>query len=120
MTKISFRREFLKQLDKSIFWSDGALSFRRDADGIPMVRKHQDILLPRLAGARLDGSRNTTSSRRTMHEARRRTQRRQVPLQLVHSGEQVHGVIALDMTTGSLNSLQAKSIIIADGGYEGI
>jgi succinate dehydrogenase / fumarate reductase flavoprotein subunit len=43
----------------------------------------------------------------------------QIPLQIVHTDEQVHGIIALDMSTGTVNPLQAKCVIIADGGYEG-
>ena len=93
--------------------------FRRDADGIPLVRKASGHTLPRLAGAGDSMVRHSTSSRGTVkHGVVRRGD--QVPLELVHSGEQIHGVIALDMTTGSLNALQAKSVIIADGGYEGI
>ena len=95
--------------------------FRRDADGIPMVRKASGHTLPRLAGAGDSMVRDTQQvleEQCMKHGVIRRGD--QVPLQLVHSGDQVHGVVALDMTTGSLNSLQAKSVIIADGGYEGI
>ena len=95
--------------------------FRRDADGIPLVRKASGHTLPRLAGAgdsMVRGTQQVLEEQCMKHGVVRRGD--QVPLELVHSGEQVHGVIALDMTTGSLNALQAKSVIIADGGYEGI
>ena len=95
--------------------------FRRDADGIPLVRKAAGHTLPRLAGA---GDAMVRETQQVLEEQcmKHGVVRRgdQVPLQLVHTDEQVHGVIALDMSTGSLNSLQAKSIIIADGGYEGV
>ena len=95
--------------------------FRRDADGIPLVRKASGHTLPRLAGAgdsMVRGTQQVLEEQCMKHGVVRRGD--QVPLELVHTGEQVHGVIALDMTTGSLNALQAKSVIIADGGYEGI
>ena len=95
--------------------------FRRDADGIPLVRKASGHTLPRLAGAgdsMVRGTQQVLEEQCMKHGVVRRGD--QVPLELVHSGEQIHGVIALDMTTGSLNALQAKSVIIADGGYEGI
>ena len=95
--------------------------FRRDADGIPLVRKASGHTLPRLAGAGDSMVRDTQQvleEQCMKHGVVRRGD--QVPLQLVHSGDQVHGIVALDMTTGSLNGLQAKSVIIADGGYEGI
>ncbi|MGB1549323.1 MAG: FAD-binding protein [Candidatus Poseidoniaceae archaeon] len=95
--------------------------FRRDADGIPLVRKASGHTLPRLAGAgdsMVRGTQQVLEEQCMKHGVVRRGD--QLPLELVHSGEQVHGVIALDMTTGSLNALQAKSVIIADGGYEGI
>lgn len=95
--------------------------FRRDADGIPLVRKASGHTLPRLAGAgdsMVRGTQQVLEEQCMKHGVVRRGD--QVPLELVHSGEQIHGLIALDMTTGSLNALQAKSIIIADGGYEGI
>ena len=95
--------------------------FRRDADGIPLVRKAAGHTLPRLAGA---GDAMVRETQQVLEEQcmKHGVVRRgdQVPLQLVHTDEQVHGVVALDMSTGSLNSLQAKSIIIADGGYEGV
>ena len=108
----------IRQVDLLERWG---VIFRRDADGIPMVRKASGHSLPRLAGAGDSMIRNTQQvleEQCMKHGVVRRGE--QVPLQLVHSGEQVHGVIALDMSTGSLNSLQAKSVIIADGGYEGI
>ena len=95
--------------------------FRRDPDGIPLVRRAAGHSLPRLAGAGDSMARETQQvleEQCMKHGVSRRGD--QLPLHLVHTDEEVHGLIALDMTTGSLNALQAKSIIIADGGYEGV
>ena len=94
--------------------------FRRDADGIPLVRRAAGHSLPRLAGAGDALSRETQQvleEQCMRHGVVRRGD--QIPLQLVHTDEQVHGIISLDMSTGSVNALQAKCVIIADGGYEG-
>lgn len=95
--------------------------FRRDPDGIPLVRRAAGHSLPRLAGAGDSMARETQQvleEQCMKHGVSRRGD--QLPLHLVHTDEEVHGLIVLDMTTGSLNALQAKSIIIADGGYEGV
>ena len=95
--------------------------FRRDADGIPMVRRAAGHTLPRLAGA---GDAMVRETQQVLEEQcmRHGVVRRgdQIPLRLVHTDEQVHGLISLDMATGSVIALQAKCVIIADGGYEGI
>ena len=95
--------------------------FRRDADGIPLVRKASGHSLPRLAGAGDSMIRETQQvleEQCMKHGVVRRGD--QIPLELVHTNEQINGLIALDLTTGSLNSLQTKCLIIADGGYEGV
>ncbi|MBT4981871.1 MAG: FAD-binding protein [Euryarchaeota archaeon] len=95
--------------------------FRRDSDGVPLVRRAAGHSLPRLAGAGDALSRETQQvleEQCMKHGVARRGD--QVPLELVHTNQEIHGLISLDMTTGSVNALQAKGIIIADGGYEGI
>jgi len=94
--------------------------FRRDSDGIPMVRRGPGHSMPRLTGAGDAMSRETQQvleEQCMKHGVVRRGD--QIPLQLVHTEQKVHGIIALDMTTGSLESIQSKTVIIADGGYEG-
>lgn len=95
--------------------------FRRDADGIPLVRRASGHTLPRLAGA---GDAMVRETQQVLEEQcmKHGVVRRgdQIPLDLIHTDEQVHGLICLDMTTGTVNSLQAKTVIIADGGFEGI
>ncbi len=95
--------------------------FRRDSDGIPMVRRAAGHTLPRLATAGDALSREVQQvleEQSMRHGVIRRGD--QIPLQLVHTNQELHGLIALDLSTGNVNALQAKSIIIADGGYEGI
>ena len=95
--------------------------FRRDPDGIPLVRRAAGHSLPRLTDAGDSMARETQQvleEQCMKHGVSRRGD--QLPLHLVHTDEEVHGIITLDMTTGSVNALQAKSIIIADGGYEGV
>ena len=94
--------------------------FRRDPDGIPLVRRAAGHSLPRLAGAGDSMARETQQvleEQCMRHGVTRRGD--QLPLHLVHTDEEVHGLISLDMTTGKINALQAKTLIIADGGYEG-
>ena len=107
-----------RQIDLLERWG---VIFRRDADGIPLVRKASGHSLPRLAGAGDSMIRETQQvleEQCMKHSVVRRGD--QIPLELVHTNQQVNGVIALDMTTGSLNALQAKCVIVADGGYEGV
>ena len=95
--------------------------FRRDSDGIPFVRRGPGHTLPRLTGA---GDALTRECQQVLEEQciRHGVVRRgnQIPMELVHTDSAVHGVIALDMSSGILNSIQAKAVIIADGGYEGV
>ena len=107
-----------RQIDLLERWG---VIFRRDADGIPLVRKASGHSLPRLAGAGDSMIRETQQvleEQCMKHGVVRRGD--QIPLELVHSNQQIHGLIALDSTTGSVNALQTKCLIIADGGYEGI
>ena len=109
--------EASRQVDLLERWG---VIFRRDQDGIPLVRRAAGHTLPRLAGA---GDALIRETQQVLEEQcmKNGVVRRgdQVPLQLVHTDEQVHGLISLDMSTGAVNALQAKCVIIADGGYEG-
>ena len=72
--------------------------FRRDADGIPLVRKASGHTLPRLAGAgdsKVRGTQQVLEEQCMKHGVVRRGD--QVPLELVHSGKQIHGVISLSL-----------------------
>lgn len=110
--------EASRQVDLLERWG---VIFRRDADGIPLVQRSAGHELPRLAGA---GDAMVRETQQVLEEQcmKHGVVRRgdQIPLHIVHTNQQVHGLIALDLTTGIVNALQAKSIIIADGGYDGI
>ena len=110
--------EATRQVDLLERWG---VIFRRDADGIPLVRRAAGHTLPRLAGA---GDAMVRETQQVLEEQcmRHGVVRRgdQLPLRLVHTDQQVHGLICLDMTTGTVNAIQSKSVIIADGGFEGI
>ena len=94
--------------------------FRRDSDGIPMVRRASGHSKPRLTGA---GDAMTREIQQVLEEQCFRhgvvCRGDQLPLELVHTDQSIHGIIALDMSTGHLTPLQSKAIIIADGGFEG-
>ena len=95
--------------------------FRRDSDGIPLVRRAAGHSLPRLtsAGDALSKEVQQVLEEQCMrHGVIRRGD--QIPLNLVHTNQEIHGLISLDLSTGLVNALQAKCVIIADGGYEGI
>ena len=108
----------IRQVDLLERWG---VIFRRDADGIPLVRRAAGHTLPRLAGA---GDAMVRETQQVLEEQcmRHGVVRRgdQIPLDLIHTNQQVNGIVCLDMTTGTINALQAKSVIIADGGFEGI
>ena len=94
--------------------------FRRDADGIPMVRRASGHSKPRLTGAGDAMSRETQQvleEQCFQHGVVRRGD--QLPLELVHTDQSIHGLVVLDLSTGLLTPLQSKAIIIADGGFEG-
>jgi succinate dehydrogenase/fumarate reductase flavoprotein subunit len=108
----------IRQVDLLERWG---VIFRRDPDGIPFVRRGPGHTLPRLTGA---GDALSRECQQVLEEQcmRHGVVRRgnQIPMELVHTDNAIHGLIALDMSTGILNSIQAKAVIIADGGYEGV
>ncbi|MDP6870130.1 MAG: FAD-binding protein [Candidatus Poseidoniaceae archaeon] len=113
-TRIS---QAIRQVDLLERWG---VIFRRDSDGIPLVRRAAGHSLPRLSGAgdaMVRETQQVLEEQCMKHGVTRRGD--QIPLQLVHTDQSVNGIISLDMTTGQVNALQAKTVIIADGGYEG-
>ena len=96
------------------------LNFRRDQQGLPMVRKAPGHAQPRTTDA---GSATATALQQIAEEQcmRHGVIRRsdQLPLTLVHTNQSVNGLIALDMINGRIIGLQCKALIIADEGFEG-
>jgi len=97
------------------------LIFRRDEEGLPYRSR-----APGHSKARLTGSGDSTVREitRILEEQtiKRKIARRfdcQV-LSIVSDNQQVRGLIYLDIISGEVNSIQAKSIILATEGYEGL
>lgn len=96
------------------------LNFRRDQQGLPMVRKAPGHAQPRTvdAGSATALGLQTVAEEQCMrHGVIRRGD--QVPLTLVHTKQSVEGLIALDMVNGRVIGLQCKALIVADEGFEG-
>ncbi|MBL6733544.1 MAG: FAD-binding protein [Candidatus Poseidonia sp.] len=96
------------------------LNFRRDQQGLPMVRKAPGHAQPRTvdAGSATTLGLQTVAEEQCMrHGVIRRGD--QLPLTLVHTKQSVEGIIALDMVNGRTIGLQCKALIIADEGFEG-
>ena len=108
----------VRQMDLLERWG---VIFRRDSSGIPYPRKSAGHSKPRVVDSGDSFSREvqTVLEEQCMkHGVTRRGD--QLPLQLVSSNGAVHGLIAVDMVNGRVMSLQAKAVIIADGGFEGV
>ncbi len=93
--------------------------FRRNTKGTPHVANGFGHSKPRITGA---GDAMVKETQQVLEEQciRQGVVRRgnQIPIELVHRNQSISGVIILDMTTGQLHPLQAKTVIIADGGFE--
>lgn len=96
------------------------LNYRRDLQGLPMVRRAIGHAQPRTSDA---GSSTAVQVQQVGEEQAMRhgVVRRgdQVPLTLVHSNQSVDGLVVLDMVNGRVIGIQCKALIIADEGFEG-
>ena len=96
------------------------INFRRDSQGLPMVRKAVGHAQPRTVDAGSATSRQFQQigeEQCMRHGVIRRGDH--IPLTLVHSDQSVDGLVALDMMNGRVVGLQCKALIIADEGFEG-
>ena len=96
------------------------MNFRRDQQGLPMVRKSPGHQQPRTAdagSATALGLQQLGEEQCMRHGVIRRGD--QVPLTLVHANQSVEGLVAIDMVNGKIIGLQCKALIIADEGFEG-
>ena len=96
------------------------LNFRRDQQGLPMVRKAAGPQQPRTVdagSATALGLQQLGEEQCMRHGVIRRGD--QVPLTLVHTKQSVEGLVAVDMVNGKIIGLQCKALIIADEGFEG-
>lgn len=96
------------------------VNFRRDSNGMPLLR-----LLPGHSKPRVTDCGDSTS--RELYQVlsdqcdklgilRRGDSH---VLKLVHSDNSINGLISLDLASGIVSPIQAKSIIISDGSFEG-
>ncbi len=96
------------------------LNFRRDQQGLPMVRKaagHQQPRTVDAGSATALGLQQLGEEQCMRHGVIRRGD--QVPLTLVHTKQSVEGLVVVDMVNGKIIGLQCKALIIADEGFEG-
>ena len=106
-----------RQVDLLERWG---VNFRRDAHGIPLVRKAPGHGMARNADA------GDATGREIQHVLEEQCMRHGVtrrgdhlPLSLIHTNQSVSGVTVVDLVNGRIAALQAKAIILADGGFEG-
>ena len=106
-----------RQVDLLERWG---VNFRRDAHGIPLVRKAPGHGMARNADA---GDATGREIQQILEEQcmRHGVIRRgdHLPLSLIHTNQSVSGITVVDLVNGRIAALQAKAVIIADGGFEG-
>ena len=107
--------EILAELER---WG---LVLRRSADGLPHSSK-----LPGHSVARVSGCGDSTSMEIT-HVLEEQAIKRGIkrvsdflPLKIVMDNGQARGVVALDVLNGELRAIQAKAVILATEGYQGL
>ena len=97
------------------------LVLRRTDAGLPHASKTPGHTRPRMTGCGDSTYREVT---RILEEQaiKRSIPRRTdiVPISLVMDNKQVRGIVALDLITGQVVSIQAKAIILATEGHQGI
>ncbi|MFL2949335.1 MAG: FAD-binding protein [Candidatus Poseidoniaceae archaeon] len=108
----------IRHLDLLERWG---VNFRRDSSGLPDVSKAMGHGKPRVADA---GDATGREVQKTLEEQcmRHGVVRRgdHLPLSLIHSNQTVHGITVADMINGQILSIQAKAVILADEGIEGV
>lgn len=97
------------------------LVLRRSQDGLPHLADISGHTFPRVAGC---GDSTVREITRTLEEQtmKRAINRKSdlLPVALVMDNNQARGIVALDIESGDLMPIQAKAIIIASQGYQGI
>lgn len=96
------------------------VNFRRNSEGIPRT----DILpghhMPRVSGC---GDTTDVEVQQVLAEQCMKSgiSRRgdTLVLRIISTGNKVHGITTLDLTSGKVTAMQCKALIIADDGFEG-
>ena len=96
------------------------VNFRRNSEGIP-----QTLTLPGHRMARVSGCGDTTDAevqQALIEQCMKSGVSRRgdtLVLRIVSSGNTIHGITTLDLSSGEVNVIQCKALIIADDGFEG-
>ena len=97
------------------------LVLRRSKDGLPHMADISGHSFPRVAGC---GDSTVREVTRTLEEQtmKRGINRKSdlLPVALVMDNNQARGIVALDVESGEVIPIQAKTIIVASQGYQGI
>tara|TARA_B100000427_G_scaffold14552_1_gene11475 strand:+ start:3857 stop:5287 length:1431 start_codon:yes stop_codon:yes gene_type:complete len=97
------------------------LVLRRDDSELPHLSEVEGHSVPRLAGC---GDSTTREVTRILEEQaiKRGVTRRSdmLPISLVMDNNQTRGIVALDIESGNVIGIQAKAVILATDGYQGL
>ena len=95
--------------------------FQRDAKGLPLAHTGIGHSKPRVVNSG-DGLGQEVQQVLEEQCMRYGVVRRgdQVPIRIVHNNNSICGMITADMINGNFVAIQCKSIILADGGFEGV
>ena len=97
------------------------LVFRRRDGGLPHASKVHGHTMPRMTGCGDSTGRNITRILEEQAMKRGVIRRSDLqPISLVMDKKQVRGVTILDINTGEIRGIQAKAIILATEGHQGI
>ena len=106
-----------RQVDLLERWG---VNFRRDAHGLPSARKAPGHAMTRNIDA---GDATGREIQQILEEQcmRHGVIRRgdHLPLSLIHTNQSISGITVVDLVNGRISALQAKAVILADGGFEG-
>ena len=96
------------------------VNFRRNSEGIPQTNILPGHHMPRVSGC---GDTTDFEVQQALAEQCMKSgiSRRgdTLVLRIVSSGNKIHGITTLDLTSGKVTALQCKALIIADDGFEG-
>ncbi len=97
------------------------LVFRRREGGLPHTSQISGHSMPRMTGCGDSTGRNITRILEEQVMKRGIVRRSNIcPLSLVMDKNQVRGLTAIDLNSGEILGIQAKSVILATEGYQGI
>ena len=97
------------------------LVLRRDDSELPHLSDVEGHSVPRLAGCGDSTMREVTRILEEQAIKRGITRRTDMlPVSLVMDNDQTRGIVALDIETGEVIGIQAKAVVLATDGYQGV